>query len=258
MRSVGGASVWDTAGAVDVWSINDSVGWDSVGPGSGVDGIAVVSTAEAVKSIPRVSTVVAKCVKVWLMLSTGGASVAVTVGAEEVWSINGAVGWDSVGAGSGVDGTVVVSAAEAVSCSPRVSAVVASWVKVRPMRSVGGASVSVTVGAIDVWSINDSVGWNSVALGSGVDGTVIVPGAKAVRCIPRASAVVASWVKVRLKPSVGGASVSVTVGAIDVWSINDSVGWNSVGAGSGVDGTTVVSAAEAVSCRPGVSAVVAS
>ena len=58
--------------------------------------------------------------------------------------------------------------------------------------------------------------------------------------------------------SVGGASVSVTVGAVEVWSINDSVGWASVGAGSGVDGMTVVSTAEAVSCSPRVSAVVAS
>ena len=41
-----------------------------------------------------------------------------------------AVGWASVGPGSGVDGTVVVSAAEDVSCSPRVSVAVASWVKV--------------------------------------------------------------------------------------------------------------------------------
>ena len=51
--------------------------------------------------------------------------------------------------GSGVDGMTVVSTAEAVSCSPRVSAVVASWVKVRLMRSVGGASVSVAAGAVD-------------------------------------------------------------------------------------------------------------
>ena len=130
------------------------------------------------------------------MSSVGGASVSVAAGAVDVRSIKGSVGWDPVGAGSGVDGTVVVSAAEAVSCSPRVSAVVASWVKVRPMRSVGGTSVEDTTGAVEVWSINGSVGWDSVALGSGVDGTVIVPGAKAVRCIPRVSAAVASWVKV--------------------------------------------------------------
>ena len=60
------------------------------------------------------------------MLSIVGASVEVTAGAVEVWSISDSVGWDSVGPGSGVDGTTVVSAAEAVSCSPRVSAVVAS------------------------------------------------------------------------------------------------------------------------------------
>ena len=37
-------------------------------------------------------------------------------------------------------------------------------------------------------------------------------------------------------PSVGGASVSVAAGAVDVWSINASVGWASVGLGSGEDG----------------------
>ena len=59
MPSIGGASVEVTAGAVDVWSINDSVGWASVGPGSGVDGIAVVSAGKAVSGSPRVSAVVA-------------------------------------------------------------------------------------------------------------------------------------------------------------------------------------------------------
>ena len=258
MPSVGGASVSVAAGAEEVWSINDSVGWASVALGSGVDGIAVVSAVEAVRCSPRVSAVVASWVKVRLMRSVGGASVWDTAGAVKVWSINDSVGWDSVGAGSGVDGMTVVSTAEAVSCSPRVSAVVASWVKVRLMRSVGGASVSVAAGAVMVWSINDSVGWVSVGPGSHVDGTVVGSDAKAVRCSLRVSAVVASWVKVRLMPSVGGASVSVTAGAVDVRSIKGSVGWDSVGAGSGVDGTVVVSAAEAVSCSPRVSAVVAS
>ena len=59
-------------------------------------------------------------------------------------------------------------------------------------------------------------------------------------------------------PSVGGASVSVTAGVVGVWSINNSVGWASVGPGSAVDGIAVVSAAEAVSFRPRVSAAVAS
>ena len=258
MPSVGGASVSVAAGGVDVWSINDSVGWASVGAGSGVDGIAVVSAAEAVRCSPRASAVVASWVKVRLMPSVGGASVSVAAGAVEVWSIDESVGWNSFALGSGVDGMNVVSAAEAVSCSPRVSAVVASWVKVRPMPSVGGASVSVTAGAIDVWSINDSVGWASVGAGSGVDGMNVVSAAEDVSCSPRVSAVVASWVNVRPMPSVGGASVVVTAGGVDVRSINDSVGWASVGPGSGVDGMNVDSAAEAVSFSPRVSAVVAS
>ena len=130
------------------------------------------------------------------------------------------------------DGTVEVdSDAKAVSCSPRVSAVVASWVKVRLMLSVGSVSVSVAVGVVDVRSINGSVGWDAVGPGSSVDGiAVVILTAEAVSCSPRVSAVVASWVKVRLMPSVGGASVSVTAGAVDVWSINGSVGWASVGA----------------------------
>ena len=154
------------------------------------------------------------------MLSVGGASVSVTAREVDVWSIDGSVGWASVGPGSGVDGTDIVSAAETVNCSPRVSAVVASRVEVRLMPSVGGASVSVTAGAVEVWSINGSVGWASVGPGSGVDGTVIVSAAETVNCSPRASAVVASRVEVRLMLSVGGMSVSVTAGAADVWSIN--------------------------------------
>ena len=126
------------------------------------------------------------------------------------------------------------------------------------MRSVGGASVSVTAGAVGVRSINDSVGWASVGPGSGVDGMNVVSAAEDVSCSPRDSAVVASWVKVRLMPSVGGASVEVTADGVEVWSINGSVGWDSVGPGSGVDGIAVVSTAEAVSCSPRVSAVVAS
>ena len=59
-------------------------------------------------------------------------------------------------------------------------------------------------------------------------------------------------------PSSGGMSVSATAGAVDVLSINDSVGWASVGPGSGVDGMNVVSAAEDVSCSLRDSAVVAS
>ena len=130
---------------------------------------------------------------------------------------------------------------------------------VRLMSSVGGASVSVAAGAVEVCSISgESVGWDSVGPGSGVYGIEVVSAAAAVICSPRDSAVVASWVKVRLMPSVGGASVSVTAGAVDVRSIKGSVGWDSVGAGSGVDGIAVVSTAEAVSCSPRASAVVAS
>ena len=127
-----------------------------------------------------------------LILSVGGASVSVTAGAVEVWSISASVGWASVGAGTGEDGIAVDSAAEAVSCSPRISAVAASRVNVRLMLTIGGVSASVAAGAIDVWSINDSVGWDSVGAGSGVDGTVVISTAKAVRCSPRVSAVVAS------------------------------------------------------------------
>ena len=57
---------------------------------------------------------------------------------------------------------------------------------------------------------------------------------------------------------VGGASVSVTAREVDVWSIDESVGWASVGLGSGASGIEVVSEAEGVSCSPRVSAVVAS
>ena len=78
-------------------------------------------------------------------------------------------------------------------------------------------------------------------------GRLVVSDAKVVSCSPRVSAVIASWVKVRLMPSVGGASVSVAAGAAVVRSINGSVGWDAVGPGSGVDGIAVVSAAEAVS-----------
>ena len=60
------------------------------------------------------------------MLTIGGASVSDAAGAEDVWSINGSVGWASVGLGSGVDGRVVDSDAKAVSFSLRASAVVAS------------------------------------------------------------------------------------------------------------------------------------
>ena len=97
------------------------------------------------------------------------------------------------------------------------------------MPSVGGASVSATAGAVEVWSINDSVGWDSVGAGSGVDCTDVDSDAKVVSCSPRDSAVIASCVNVRLMPSVGGASVSVSASAVDVWSISDSVGWASVG-----------------------------
>ena len=125
-------------------------------------------------------------------MTIGDVSVSVAAGAEDVWSINGSVGWASVGLDSDVDGRVVDSAAKAVSCSARASAVVASRVKVRTMPSVGGASVSVTAGAVKVCSINGSVGWASVGLGSGVDGRVVDSDAKAVSFSLRASAVVAS------------------------------------------------------------------
>ena len=192
MPSVGGASVSVAAGDVVVWSIDESVGWASVALGCGVDGIAVVSTAEAVKSIPRVSAVVASWVKVRPMPSVGGASVSVTAGAVDVLSINGSVGWASVGAGSGLDETGVDSAAEGVSCSPRVSAIVARWFKVWLMPSAVGASVWDTTGAVEVCSISGSVGWASVGPGSGVDGIAVVSAAEDVSCSPRVSAVVAS------------------------------------------------------------------
>ena len=192
MLTIGGVSVSVAVGAIDVWSINDEVGWDTVGPGSGVDRTVVDSAAKAVSCRPRVSAAGASCVNVRLMLSVSGASVSVAVGAVDVWSINGSVGWVSVGPGSSVDGIAVVSTAEAVSCSPRVSAVVASRVKVRPMPSVGGVSDSVSASAAKVCSITGSVGWASVGPGSGVDGMTVVSTAEAVNSSPRASAVVAS------------------------------------------------------------------
>ena len=126
------------------------------------------------------------------------------------------------------------------------------------MPSVGGASVEVPAGAVAVRSINDSVGWASVVSGSGVEGTVGDSDAKVVSCSPRISAVIASCVNVRLMPSVGGASVSVAVGAVEVWSITGSIGWDSVGPGSSVDGIAADSAAAAVSWSPRESAVGAS
>ena len=59
MPSIGGASVSGAAGTVAVWSINDSVGSPTVGPGSGEDGVAVDSAAEAVSCSPRISAVAA-------------------------------------------------------------------------------------------------------------------------------------------------------------------------------------------------------
>ena len=59
MPSVGGMSVSGIAGGVDVRSINAKGGWASVGPGSGVDGIEVLSAAEADSCSSRDSAVVA-------------------------------------------------------------------------------------------------------------------------------------------------------------------------------------------------------